>query len=344
VTAQSTGASWGLRLVLIFGVGGTVGILAFALAVAALIDGLDTTQSWSSRPSGQAVADIPADILPIYQQAGDSRGLDWTYIAAIGKIETDHGRSKAQGVHSGVNTFGCCAGIMQVSLLGRPSTWDSYGVDGNNDGKTSPYDPADAIPAAADYLKASGAPGDWDHAIFAYNHAAWYVADVKRQAELYRAAAETPTDLQTIGDTQRLPSGAPWLIAISGTGARCDSRIANDVVLLLNRYKMALGDCYDTSGHEASGEHPLGLAIDTTPGRGGSWALIDQAARDLGWREACAGQGCAGSLSPPFRFIGWNGYPGHGDPAHAGGNAHLHLSWNHNGGRPATVVQTLTGG
>ena len=78
---------------------------------------------------------------------------------------------------------------MQFSLVGSPSTWDSYGVDGNGDGRTSPYDPADAIPAAARYLRASGAPGDYRAALFAYNHAEWYVADVLAKAAVYRGAA-----------------------------------------------------------------------------------------------------------------------------------------------------------
>ena len=78
---------------------------------------------------------------------------------------------------------------MQFSIVGSPSTWDRYGVDGNRDGRRSPYDPEDAIPAAARYLRASGAPADYSRAIFAYNHADWYVADVLAQAELYRGAA-----------------------------------------------------------------------------------------------------------------------------------------------------------
>jgi hypothetical protein len=92
------------------------------------------------------------------------------------------------------------------------------------------------------------------------------------------------------------------------------------------------------------GEHPLGLGIDLYAGPGGSWDLVARAALDLGWRSSCGGTGCAGLLPSPFRFIGYNGYPGHGDPAHAGGNAHLHLSWQHtpaSPGSPAARVQTL---
>ena len=71
-------------------------------------------------------------------------------MAGIGAIESDHGRSTAPGVHSGVNALGCCAGPMQFNVAnGPPSTWQSYAVDGDRDGEKDPYDPADAIASAA---------------------------------------------------------------------------------------------------------------------------------------------------------------------------------------------------
>src|SRR4051794_33289930 len=121
--------------------------------------------------------------------AGVRYGIDPWILAGIGAVETDHGRSTAPGVRSGVNAFGCCAGPMQFSIRGTPSTWDRYGLDGNHDGHRSPYEPADAIPAAARYLRASGAPADYHAALFAYNHAEWYVADVLAKANAYRGAA-----------------------------------------------------------------------------------------------------------------------------------------------------------
>ncbi|MEA2243275.1 MAG: hypothetical protein QOD24_2831 [Solirubrobacteraceae bacterium] len=320
-------------------------LLALPVLLAALFAGMAGMQSSSPvgsfKPSALALRDIPSGYLRIYQAAGANVG--WEYLAAIGKVETDHGRSTAPGVRSGVNAFGCCAGPMQFSVVGRPSTWDSYGVDGNNDGRTSPFDPRDAIPAAAAYLEASGAPGDWDAALFAYNHAIWYVNEVKHWADRYRG------DPIGLGG---LPAGSGisqallgrWLAPVPGTAAVCDSRIVPDVAALLRRYRLAAGDCFSLTGHAYDGEHPLGLALDVTPGPGGSWDLVAQMARDLGWNAGCGATGCAGLLPSPFRFIGYNGYPGHGDPAHAGGNAHLHLSWQHTPaapGSPAARVQTL---
>jgi hypothetical protein len=136
-------------------------------------------------PSRAARAEIPATYLALYQtSAGLCPGLPWGVLAGIGKVETDHGRSHAPGVHQGVNTFGCCAGPMQFNIRnGPPSTWDRYGHGGN------PYDPRDAIPAAARLLCANGARGGRDlaGAIYAYNHAGWYVAQVLALARAYQA-------------------------------------------------------------------------------------------------------------------------------------------------------------
>lgn len=67
------------------------------------------------------------------------------------------------------------------------STWSAYRVDGNGDGRADVYDPADAIPAAARYLKANGAPERIYGAIWRYNHADWYVRRVLGFARRYSA-------------------------------------------------------------------------------------------------------------------------------------------------------------
>jgi hypothetical protein len=73
-----------------------------------------------------------------------------------------------------------------------PPTWDAYGVDGNRDGVKDPFNPVDAIFAAARYLNAAGAETDIRRAVFAYNHADWYVDSVLQRAQLIGAL---PTDL-----------------------------------------------------------------------------------------------------------------------------------------------------
>jgi len=134
-------------------------------------------------PPASASAEIPATYLALYRSAARlCPGLPWGVLAGIGKVETNHGRSRAPGVVSGVNAFGCCAGPMQFNIRnGPPSTWDTYGRGGNV------YDPQDAIPAAARMLCANGAPADLRGAIFAYNHAGWYVDQVLALAHRYQA-------------------------------------------------------------------------------------------------------------------------------------------------------------
>ncbi len=116
---------------------------------------------------------VPVFLLPIYQAAGIEYGVRWEYLAAINEIETDYGRNL------NVSSAGAL-GWMQF----MPQTWKAYGVDANKDGKKDPFNPVDAIFASARYLKAAGAPKDMRKAIFAYNHADWYVDSVVLRAKL----------------------------------------------------------------------------------------------------------------------------------------------------------------
>lgn len=116
----------------------------------------------------------------LYEEAAEEYGFgeDWYILAAVGKVESDHGQNM------GPSSAGAL-GPMQF----MPSTWDAYGIDASGDGEANIMDPEDAIPSAAKYLKAGGAPDDWYEALFTYNHAGWYVEDVLEVAEGYRLAA-----------------------------------------------------------------------------------------------------------------------------------------------------------
>ena len=104
--------------------------------------------------SSFALSDIPRRYLDVYTEAASTcPALTWQVLAAIGKIESDHGRSSAPGVRSGVNRFGCCAGPMQFNIRnGSPSTWDTWGTGV----VAQVYDPAHAVPAAARKLCGDG--------------------------------------------------------------------------------------------------------------------------------------------------------------------------------------------
>jgi hypothetical protein len=138
-------------------------------------------------PSSTARADIPRGYLTLYRRAAPRcEGLPWSVLAAIGKVESDHGRAQLPGVRSGWNHAGA-AGPMQFGIgVGRAgNSWAQFGRDFDRDGRRSVYDPGDAIPAAADYLCAAGAPRRLEAAIYAYNHSPAYVADVRRLARRY---------------------------------------------------------------------------------------------------------------------------------------------------------------
>ena len=118
-------------------------------------------------------------------------------LAAIGKVETDHGRLQAPGVTSGAN-FAGAAGPMQIGIGGKAgNTWGAYAIDADGGG-ASVYSPVDAIYTAANYLCQNGASkgADVAGAVFAYNHANWYVTKVLAIASTYAAS-------------QGLPPGAP---------------------------------------------------------------------------------------------------------------------------------------
>jgi hypothetical protein len=139
-------------------------------------------------PSVAARADIPTDYLRLYRRAaGRCSGLSWSVLAALGKVESDHGRSRLPGVRSGWNAAGA-AGPMQFGIgVGRAgNAWARYGADFDRDGRRSVYDPGDAILAAARSLCAAGAPRRLDRALYAYNHSWAYVAKVKAIAARYR--------------------------------------------------------------------------------------------------------------------------------------------------------------
>jgi hypothetical protein len=134
--------------------------------------------------SSAAVSDIPPDYLALYRQAGSTcAGLDWAVLAAIGKIESDHGRIPLPGVRSGANPWGAM-GPMQFEA----ATWADVRRRHSEIG-ADVYAAANAVPGAAHLLCDNGATGHLRDSIFAYNHSAKYVTDVLNQAAAYRTAA-----------------------------------------------------------------------------------------------------------------------------------------------------------
>lgn len=125
----------------------------------------------------QSKKEPPEILIPVYQAAAAKYGLGDqgpSILAAINRIET------AFGTNRNVSTAGA-QGWMQF----MPATWKTQGVDADKDGKKEIQDPDDAIFGAANYLKNSGGQKNWRNAIFAYNHADWYVNDILSNARKY---------------------------------------------------------------------------------------------------------------------------------------------------------------
>jgi membrane-bound lytic murein transglycosylase B len=131
-------------------------------------------------PSRAAIADIPASYLRLYRQAAIGNGIPWSVLAAIGKVESDHGRLRLPGVHSGSNWAGAC-GPMQIGCVPGSRAGNAWARYGHG----RPHDPAAAIPAAARYLVDHGAHHNLDRALYAYNHSWAYVAKVKQLVRRY---------------------------------------------------------------------------------------------------------------------------------------------------------------
>jgi hypothetical protein len=155
--------------------------------------------------SSCAAAGVPPVLVPIYQRAAAAYGLGpqgAAVLAGINEVET------AFGTNLNVSSAGA-EGWMQFI----PSSWEMYGVDANGDGVRDPYNPEDAIFAAARYLRAAGMPGDTYGAIYAYNHADWYVQEVLANASCYApsvggsvAALVAPPQLQVLN----CEPATPW--------------------------------------------------------------------------------------------------------------------------------------
>ena len=157
-----------------------------AAGIASLLGGGDTA------PSTTATSAIPPVMLGLYQQAATTcPGLPWAVLAAIGTVESGNDTSTLPGVHSGANSAGA-EGPMQF----EPATFAAYDLPVPPGGVSPPniYDPVDAVYAAARMLCANGAANGADiaGAVFAYNHASWYVAEVLFLAQSYgQTQAET---------------------------------------------------------------------------------------------------------------------------------------------------------
>lgn len=136
---------------------------------------------------GSSAGDYPpANLIPIYKAAGRRYHIPWEILAAINAVETDYGRDLSTSSAGAI-------GWMQF----MPATWRTYAIAARAGRKANPYDPRDAIFAAAHLLAANGGSAQIRRALFTYNHAGSYVDAVLARARVITVWA---------GGTQRTES------------------------------------------------------------------------------------------------------------------------------------------
>ncbi len=182
---------------------------------------------------------IPPFLLPIYQAAGIQYDVPWQVLAGINEIETDYGRNLS------VSSAGA-VGWMQF----LPSTWAKYGVDATGSGYADPYNPVDAIFAAARYLNAAGASHNLWNAIYAYNHASWYVQSVLLRAKLIGGMPSGLVGALTGLVEGHFPVAAPAKYADSAVTKLAHQRVktANAAIMIGSDPKATYTDIFAKQG------------------------------------------------------------------------------------------------
>ena len=137
------------------------------LAARRELSSLSTPQPLRRFRTGRA---LPAGkLLSFYREAERRFDVSWKVLAAVNFVETAFNKLRN-------NSTAGAQGPMQFI----PSTWRAYGMGGDI------HDPHDAILGAANYLHASGAPGDYRRALYAYNPSRAYVEAVMRYTHRIR--------------------------------------------------------------------------------------------------------------------------------------------------------------
>ena len=287
---------------LVIGVALFVGVLGLGIIAAVLSQG--QCGEGGGEPVG-GVKGAPAKFVPIYTAAASKYKLGArgpAILAAVHFVETGFGDL------NGTTSSAGAQGHMQF----MPATWAQYGVDADNDGQKSQYDPEDAIHSAANYLHASGAPGDWRGAIFAYNHADWYVNKVLAKSETLKSS--TGAGAGGAAPAAAAACGPVGSASLAGTPKHI---VDTQVIPLARKNDMAQGDTVKeveqanashgptVSGGRSDHQGPPDQAWAADMSNGSSpTPEMDALARDLGKRFKLdwGGSGVATSTQKGFRM------------------------------------------
>lgn len=278
--------------------GGTLA-LAVALPMTAIIVAVGGTPEPASRAaSASALADIPGEALAAYRNAAVAWSMDWAVLAAIGKVECDHGRAHLPGCNP-PDTMHAAGARGYMQFIG--STWRTtlgqheleprtsqpaadghgYATDGDHDGDADPWSWPDATHSAARYLTANNVDADPEGAIWHYNHDDAYVARVLELAAAYRGP-RTDVALTTVegitvsveiaGNVGALVQAAHAAgFELTGAGYRDTAqqialRRAHCGTTDYAVYEMPPSQCSPPTARPGESMHERGLAIDFSCG------------------------------------------------------------------------------
>jgi hypothetical protein len=266
----------------------------------------------------------PPFLIPIYKAAGRRYHVPWKILAAINSIETDYGRDL------NVSSAGA-TGWMQF----MPATWRTYAVTADGHQRPNPYDPQDAIFTAARYLAANGAPQDLWRAIFAYNHASWYVEGVLLKAQaISDNAATSPHALDNI-----LPLMSRNVHQLGSSGELGDTEVA--AAYLWSQALDSYGRPYGTGTRQLTDPPPPAMDCSSSV----SWVLWNAG---MYMQEPGGASGPLGNAWTSGSYSNW-GEPGPGkemtvwvNPG-AGPSGHVFIEF-HIPGLPHMQLNTSGGG
>jgi hypothetical protein len=313
---------------------------------------------------GLLEAHIPPPMLAAYLDAATVWELDWALLAAIGKLECDHGRSRLPGCWppGTVNQAGARGPMQFLGSTWRadadthtldvagppPPAGGGYGTDGDRDGIADPWSTYDAVHAAARYLVDLGGRSDPRTAAKHYNagpnnanpvagegYATRTVELMVHYHELAGYGGPGAPPLDPPADTSH--GGGCTIADPTGTGGCVTARTAHLVTQLRATFGQLPIWCWAARPGNPTSDHPSGRACDITYGAIGRFPTRTERAQ--GWQTANWLVANADPLAISYviwdgriwsRTGGWRAYTGGGvyNPNHPTGGHydHVHVS------------------
>ena len=230
--------------------------LAALLLLPVLVAGAAGGQGASQLDQG-AIDDIPPDFGRLYVEAAGAFEIEWELLAAVGKIECDHGRGDCHRPNS--------AGAMGPMQF-MPATWPVY-RDASQRPPYDVYDARDAIFAAAAKLAADGIKRDPRAALFSYNHSSEYVDEVIGWAIRY---GWTTPDAGGLGQAALSHPNIELRpeARLDIEAGRVDARVLGNLLFLASEHRLgsvgpfATGHSLYVAGTNTISHHAYGRAVD----------------------------------------------------------------------------------